>query len=512
MKFTLITVALLGLTLSSTAQIYNSGVLNNSGGLISDWSMQYVGTTSGNYSTVGANGGSTGFAVFEHRGQSGTGTAAALVNDGVYNAGDFGRDYFMGPNGAAGQQEISGTQMPIFGALFIQNGAASVFNITNSNGIGILVSAAFENAITTTIRSNTYAGSVKFSGGASYTGANTNAQHVDGYVSKAGTAAFVFPVGDGLQLRTLEIDAPTTTADISVAWFTGDPSSVTDPSDGAVHSTANVAAPITSVSPAGFWDWIVESGTFTGNVTVSIPDLSATAAPASDLRLVGWDGTQWIALGTTGASGIAAGSTLSGTMQAGITAIGIGSVGVPLPVQFSGFSALRTGCTALLSWSTTMEKDNDHFEVERSIDGRDFQVIATVRAAGNSSEAQQYQFEDAVPVVGKNYYRITQVDLDGKRSRTLVKSLSFDCSSEGAIEVYPTVTQDQLFVSLPAGYEGAELRVYNSIGQELRLPNTGAVAQSGLHNIPFNGLQPGHYLLRVTAGSMTQTFKVVYQP
>lgn len=511
MKFTLITVAMLGLTLSSTAQVYNNGDLYNNGGLISDWSMQYISTSSGNYSTVGATGGPAGFAVFEHRGQSGSGAAAAMVNDGVYEAGNFGRDYFIGPNAMPGQQEISGTQMPIFGALFIQNGPASVFNITNSGGIGVLVSATFENAITTTIRSNTYAGSLKFAPDATYIGANTDGQHIDGYVSKAGTEAFVFPVGDGLQLRSLEIDAPTVTTDISVAWFTGDPSSVTDPSDGTVHNTANVAAPITSVSPAGFWDWIVESGTFTGNVTVSLPDLSATAAPASDLRLVGWDGTQWIALGTTGASGVAAGSTLSGTVQAGITAIGIGSVGAPLPVLFSGFEAARKGCTALLSWSTAMEKDNDHFEVERSIDGRDFQVIATVRAAGNSSGERQYQFEDAHPANGKNYYRITQVDLDGKRSSTVVKSLHFDCSAS-AIKVYPTVIKDQLFVSLPAGFENAKLRVYTTLGRELELPNTGNAGRSGLHSIPFRGLAPGQYLLRVTAGSTTQTFKVIYQP
>src|SRR5690606_21482893 len=130
--------SILGLALSSTAQIYNNGVLNNAGGLVSDWSTQYVNTASATYSTVGATGGANDFAVFEHRGQSGTGGAAALVNDGVYGAGNFGRDYFLGPNGATGQQEISGTQMPIFGELFIQNGATAPFNVTNSNGIGIM--------------------------------------------------------------------------------------------------------------------------------------------------------------------------------------------------------------------------------------------------------------------------------------------------------------------------------------------------------------------------------------
>lgn len=511
MKLTLMTTAMLGVTLSASAQLFNNGDLTNAGGLMSDWGTQFINATSGIYTTAGSSGAADGYGVFEHRGQSGTGPAAAFINDGIYNAGQFGRDYFLGPNGVPGPQEISGTAMPVFGELFIRNGANAEFNITNAGGIGIMASASFENGITTTVRTSAYAGSIKFAPGATYIGGETDNQHVNGYVSKAGTTPFIFPVGDGIQLRTLTMEAPASISEISVAWFSGDPSVVTDPSDGTVHSVTSVAAPITSVSPAGFWDWIVESGSFTGEVTVSLPDLGGAAAVASDLRLVGWDGTQWVALGTAGASGTAAGSALSGTLQAGITAIGIGSVGAPLPVRFSGFDVTRSGCAAELSWSTAMEKHNDYFEVEHSLDGRAFQVIATVKAAGNSSQQQPYQFRDMRPAAGKNYYRITQVDVDGNRSSTLVKSLSFDCV-EGNLLVYPTVIKDQLYVLLPPAYEGAALQVYNGLGQELRLPNTSTVSPSGLHSIPFTGLAPGQYLLRVTAGSTTQTFKVVYQP
>lgn len=514
MKRYLTTAALLSATLAAYGQVYNEGVMANPGGLTSDWSTQYIGTATGTYSTAGSTGPVSSYGVFEHRGQSGTGTSAAMVNDGIYNASVFGRDYFMGPNGTPGQQEISGSSMPDFGELYIQNGTTSQFDITNTAGARVATSATFANGITTTVRNNTIAGSLKFADNAIYSGGNTDAQHVNGYVTKTGDDGFTFPVGDGTQLRTLTMAAPATATDsVSVAWFTGDPSSITDPSDGTTHSTTSTGAPIQWVSPAGFWDWIPASGTFTNSITVSIPDLSSSNVSAANLRLVGWNGLQWIPLGTTGATGNTAGSILSGTMQNGITAIGIGSISNPLPVLFSNFTVLKNDCKTLLNWSTAMEHNNDHFEVEHSIDGRSFNMISKVQAAGNSSKTEHYSFIDEYPTPDMNYYRISQVDVDGKRSTTAVKSVNFDDCGSTKIQVYPTVTKGTLFVELPVNYENVEFSLYTTAGQQIKIPNTGkAVGHAGLHSIHFNGLAQGQYLLRVSNGDGVYVFKILYQP
>ena len=152
--------------------------------------------------------------------------------------------------------------------------------------------------------------------------------HVNGYAKKYGTDAFTFPVGSGTDLRTLTISAPSSATDIySVAWIAGDPTSTIDPtSTPALHPVATVSEFVLSVSPLGQWDWVAASGTGAGlTVTVSMPDVTGFAS-ASDLRLVGWNGTAWMSLGTAGASGTTKNSTLSGTMIAGIQAIGIGKV------------------------------------------------------------------------------------------------------------------------------------------------------------------------------------------
>lgn len=167
-------------------------------------------------------------------------------------------------------------------------------------------------------------------GTATFTGAN-NANNVNGYVKhyvQAANQGFSFPVGTGTALRTLATSGTIANNTVyATAWIAGDPTTVADPTDASpgTHAITAVGTGITAVSNVGQWDWIVSSGSANGvTVTVTIPDMTAFGA-ATDLRLVGWNGTQWVNLsGATGASGNNAGSTLAGTMIDGITAIGIG--------------------------------------------------------------------------------------------------------------------------------------------------------------------------------------------
>lgn len=172
-------------------------------------------------------------------------------------------------------------------------------------------------------------------GTASYTNAS-DAKNVNGYVkhyANATNQAFSFPVGSGTDYRNLSLSGTRSASSIiATAWIIGDPSSTTDPTapSAGMHATTAVGAGITAVSTVGQWDWQDISNDAAGvTVTVSLPDVSSLGA-AADLRLVGWNGTQWVNLsGTTGASGTTENSTLSGTMISGITAIGVGKAGLP---------------------------------------------------------------------------------------------------------------------------------------------------------------------------------------
>lgn len=169
-------------------------------------------------------------------------------------------------------------------------------------------------------------------GTASYTSPADADANVNGYVKHYADAAnqsFSFPVGTGTDYRELTVSGTrAASSEVAVAWIVGDPTSTTDPTapNAGTHAVATMGAGITGVSPVGQWDWQDLSSDAAGvTVTVSIPDMSAFASAGSQLRLAGWDGTEWVNLsGTTGASGTAENSTLSGTMIAGLTALGIG--------------------------------------------------------------------------------------------------------------------------------------------------------------------------------------------
>jgi len=172
-------------------------------------------------------------------------------------------------------------------------------------------------------------------GTASYTNPS-DAYNINGYVKHAADApnqSFSFPVGTVSDYRQLSVNGNRVASSIiGVAWIVGDPSLSLDPTAPAAgaHATTSFGSDIRSVSNLGQWDWQDLTNNASGvNVIVSIPDLSNFGA-ASELRLVGWNGSQWVNLsGTNGASGNTKNSTLNGTMINGITALGVGRAAAP---------------------------------------------------------------------------------------------------------------------------------------------------------------------------------------
>jgi hypothetical protein len=79
-----------------------------------------------------------------------------------------------------------------------------------------------------------------------------------------------------------------------------------------------------------------------------------------------------------------------------------------------------------VSWSTASEIDNKLFEIERSSDGKSFKTIGQKSPEYNATIISNYAFMDNNPTKGINYYRIKQIDLNGKSSFSPVASVNFD--------------------------------------------------------------------------------------
>jgi len=98
----------------------------------------------------------------------------------------------------------------------------------------------------------------------------------------------------------------------------------------------------------------------------------------------------------------------------------------------------------LLSWSTSSEINNDHFEIQRSGTNTDFNTIGTVKGNGNASELHDYTFTDFAPQDGNNYYRLKQVGDDGNVTYSSIVIVRFNFKK---INIYPNPAKNKIYIS-----------------------------------------------------------------
>lgn len=98
---------------------------------------------------------------------------------------------------------------------------------------------------------------------------------------------------------------------------------------------------------------------------------------------------------------------------------------VPLPVELLSFNCTSNQRGIELNWITATEHDNDYFAIERSADGKNFEEIARISGAGNSTSETEYRYMDKNPLNGINYYRLKQVDFNGNSTNSDLSACAF---------------------------------------------------------------------------------------
>ena len=195
----------------------------------------------------------------------------------------------------------------------------------------------------------------------------------------------------------------------------------------------------------------------------------------------------------------------------------LGSEAVPLPVSLTRFEATRQGKDALLTWTTAQEKDNRGFEVEVSMDGRTFRSLGFVASESpNSTTARHYRFVDAeAGKQGLRYYRLRQIDQDGKQAFFGPRTVQFEQVTKLAAVAFPNPFAGQaltLEVNAPAS-AATELVLLDAVGRTVLRQMVNL--QAGVQRLPLQltrePLPAGAYLLRLTSAGQTSTLRVVKQ-
>lgn len=109
----------------------------------------------------------------------------------------------------------------------------------------------------------------------------------------------------------------------------------------------------------------------------------------------------------------------TGTAPNGFLTLSAGT----LPVTFQSFFVSRESANVKLTWVTSQELNNSHFEIERSTDGRNYKTIAVVMGAVNSNVINRYNYTDKNITNAVVYYRIRQVDINGEAHYSAIRSV-----------------------------------------------------------------------------------------
>lgn len=179
---------------------------------------------------------------------------------------------------------------------------------------------------------------------------------------------------------------------------------------------------------------------------------------------------------------------------------------IAVPVQLIRFDVEPRNSTVILHWQTSNEVNNSGFEIERSENGSQFETLGFV---GSKGDAALYQFTDNAPLK-KGFYRLRQIDLDGKFSYSKIVHIQQDASWQ--ISTYPNPADQEIMVLVDGPGKDAHpvlIGIYDLNGrliEEKTVEPTGNAAVS----ISTTHYTPGVYFVQTTVGSsQTRTEKVI---
>ncbi len=183
----------------------------------------------------------------------------------------------------------------------------------------------------------------------------------------------------------------------------------------------------------------------------------------------------------------------------------------PLPVKLLSLTAAATSKSVHVSWVTASEKNSAYFVVERSTDGKTFEVIAKIKAAGNSESYQKYAFDDAdgktMLSKGMLYYRLAAYDVNGKAEHSKIVTVNEKTKTDKGIKLYPNPFVNELVLELDMDLTGpVEMEIADINGKQ--------VYQHQFNNdtqiiTNLEQLTAGIYFVKITVGDEVKVLKLM---
>jgi len=171
-----------------------------------------------------------------------------------------------------------------------------------------------------------------------------------------------------------------------------------------------------------------------------------------------------------------------------------------LPVKLESFSASCNGNVSVLNWATASELNASHFDIQNSRDGLHWTTIGTIDAAGTTNQRTSYLFE--APVFGGlTYFRLVQVDFDGKQEIFGPVSSVCDTPVEAKISAFPNPVENVLRVALDGNAEESDVTVelVDLFGRVVSTQMVNLVNGVTLTQFDTEALLSGTYMIRTNS-------------
>lgn len=398
-------------------------------------------------------------------------------------------------------------------------------SLTINNAAGVELNSNITLGATTTLaltagilKLNAPATMLTLSAGTALTGGNSNASYVDGKVRKIGNTDFTFPIGKTgfgyVPIRVSNFVGGVATDQFDAEYLRG---------NARLLGPILPAALVDHVSGCDWWTLDRTNGTPTVDVTAFWSANNVCTGTYIDnlatLALVHFDGVNW------NSSSVGFNPFPNGTIAAGdITwpsvttfspfAFGSTSTDNPLPISINYFTGIKQGSNHLLNWKVTCTNTPTvNIVLERSSDARNYASVYSVTATALQCQ-QPFNYTDAGPAKGVNYYRLKLTDANGKVSYSSVVNLINAASGIDILNISPNPIVGGTFsLKLSAAQKtNMELLITDMQGRMIQKQVVNAVA--GFNQVPVDvrGLAAGTYqLVGYSSEGRTRILRFVIQ-
>jgi photosystem II stability/assembly factor-like uncharacterized protein len=183
-----------------------------------------------------------------------------------------------------------------------------------------------------------------------------------------------------------------------------------------------------------------------------------------------------------------------------------------VPVELTSFLATVDNGFTELKWTTASETNSRGFEIERRFDNREWIKIAFISGRGTTAEINNYTYTDSTNLTGTTFYRLKQIDYDGKFTYSdEIKIEAVPLSGYSLSQNYPNPFNPSTTIKYSLPQTGRiTLRIYDLLGREV-IKLIDEEKPAGEYETIWNAssFPSGVYLIKMQAGSFSETRKVV---